>query len=187
MIVVEDTIVSDELVEKKFVCDIQKCKGECCVAGDAGAPLELEEVSYLEDYIDEILPFLRKEGQEAIKKNGVFEYDYEGDIVTPLINGEECAFTIFDDNGIASCGIEKAFEKGIIDFQKPISCHLYPIRITKHNDYDAINYHQWEVCKDACTLGEKLGVPVYKFLKTPLIRKYGEKWFAKLEEEIKNR
>ncbi|MEA3504316.1 MAG: DUF3109 family protein [Bacteroidota bacterium] len=187
MIVIENTIVSDDLAEVKFVCNISKCKGECCVAGDAGAPLELEEVSYLEDYIDEILPYITEEGREAIKKTGVFEYDFEGDIVTPLINGEECAFTIFDNNGVASCGIEKAYEDKKIDFQKPISCHLYPIRITKHTDYEAVNYHKWDVCSDACTLGKQLGVPLYKFLKDPLIRKYGKKWYALLEKEIENK
>ena len=182
MITIDNTIISNELIEKKFVCDLKKCKGECCVEGDEGAPLEEEEISIIEDYIDRIKPYMTEEGRKVVEKIGVFDYGADGDFVTPLVNERECAFTIFE-NGIAFCAIEKAFLEKEIDFQKPISCHLYPIRIQKYKDFEAVNYHQWHVCNCAVKLGEKLDVPVYEFLKEPLIRKYGEQWYKKLEEE----
>ncbi|MDQ3045912.1 MAG: DUF3109 family protein [Bacteroidota bacterium] len=180
MIAIDNTIVSEHLLEKKFVCDLNACKGECCVAGDSGAPLDLEEIAIMEDILDVVLPYLPKEGQKAIKKQGVFVIDDDGDYTTPLVKGAHCAFTIFD-NGTAKCGIEQAFYDGKVSWKKPISCHLYPVRITKYKDYDAVNYHKWEVCKPACECGAKLDVPVYKFLREPLIRKYGEAWYKQLE------
>jgi len=184
MITIDNTIISDELIEKKFVCDLKKCKGECCVEGDEGAPLEEEEISIIEDYIDLIKPYMTEQGRKVVEKTGVFDYGADGDFVTPLVNDCECAFTILKD-GIAFCAIEKAFLEKKINFQKPISCHLYPVRIKKYKDFEAVNYHQWHVCNPATKLGEKLGVPVYKFLKEPLIRKYGKQWYQKLKEEAK--
>ena len=180
MIAIDNTIVSEHLLEKKFVCDLSACKGECCVAGDSGAPLELDEIAILEDILDEVLPYLPKDGVKAIKKHGVSVIDDDGDYTTPLVKGKHCAFTIFD-KGIAKCGIEQAHLDGKVKWKKPISCHLYPVRITKYKDYDAVNYHKWEICKPACECGKKLDVPVYKFLKAPLIRKYGEAWYKQLE------
>lgn len=187
MIAIDNTIISEHLIEKKFVCDISACKGECCVAGDSGAPLELEEIGILEDILDEVKPYVPKDGWKAIVKQGVFVIDEDGDYTTPLMNGKHCAFTYFEE-GIAKCAIEKAYYEGKINWKKPISCHLYPVRITKYKDYEAVNYHQWDICKAACTCGTKLDVPVYKFLKEPLIRKYGEDWYKQLElaAELKN-
>jgi len=184
MIAIENTVVSDDVHKVCFVCDLNKCKGICCVEGDAGAPLDEEEISILEDEIDEILPYLTQGGLKSIEENGVFDYDSLGNYVTPLINHRECAFCYFDE-GIAKCAIEKAFEEGKVKFQKPISCHLYPIRIQKYKDFDAVNYHKWPVCEKALVNGKRLNVTVFEFLKVPLIRKYGAKWYKELEKIIK--
>jgi hypothetical protein len=180
MIAIDNTIVSEHLLEKKFVCDINACKGECCVAGDSGAPLEIDEIAIMEDILDKVLPYVPKDGQKAIKKQGVFVIDEDGDYTTPLVKGAHCAFTYFEE-GIAKCAIEKAYYAGEVSWKKPVSCHLYPVRITKYKNYDAVNYHKWEVCKPACECGAKLDVPVYKFLKEPLIRKFGKDWYKQLE------
>ena len=187
MIAIGDTIVSEHLLEKKFVCDLNACKGECCVAGDAGAPLDEDELEKLKKVFPKVKPYMQPEGVKAVKEQGVYVFDEDGDYVTPLIDGKECAFTIFDEKGIAKCAIEQAYLEGKIDYKKPISCHLYPVRITKYKDYDAVNYHKWEVCRAACRCGDKLNVPVYRFLKEPLIRKYGEDWYKQLEMADKMR
>ncbi len=181
MISIDNTRISDDIVEEKFVCDLIKCKGACCVGGESGAPLEEDEKEILENIYDKVKPYLTKEGIEAIEKYGLYVKDMDDDLVTPLINGDgACAYTIFE-NGIAHCGIEKAYREKKIDFQKPISCHLYPIRITKYKNYDAVNYHEWDLCKPACARGKKLQVPVYIFLKDSLVRKYGSDWYEKLK------
>ena len=180
MIAIDKTLISEELLEQKFVCDLVACKGACCVKGDAGAPLEDEEASILEDILEEIKPYMEKEGLKAVEKKGVSEIDVDGELTTVLIKGKECAFVRFE-NGNAKCSIEKAYEEGKINFRKPISCHLYPVRITKSKHYDAVNYDRWEICKPACVCGDKLNVPVYRFLREPLIRKYGEDWYKQLE------
>ena len=181
MIKIGNTVVSDQLIEFKFICNLDKCKGACCVAGDAGAPLEEEEISLLEDFKDVILPFMTEGGQKAVLEIGVFDYDVFGEFVTPLVNGVECAFTNFE-RGVAYCAIERAYEEGIIQFQKPVSCHLYPVRITKYEHFTAVNYHKWQICKSALKLGKKEGVPLYVFLKEPLIRKFGVAWYENLSE-----
>ncbi len=181
MIAIDNTLVSDDLLDRKFVCDLHACKGECCVAGDSGAPLEKEEEEILRSILPVIKPYMNAEGIEEIEKMGVAVIDSDGDLVTPLVDGvKHCAFVIFE-NSIAKCAIEKAFYDGIVNFKKPISCHLYPVRITKFKEFDAVNYQEWEVCKPACKCGEQLDVPVYKFLKEPLIRKYGKAWYQQLE------
>lgn len=181
MISIEDTLVSDDIISRKFVCNLQKCKGECCVAGDSGAPLEKEELKILKDILPKIKDYIPKEGQDAIALEGVHVVDEDGDDVTPLVNGNKhCAFVYFDDQEVAKCSIEKAHNEGVIDFKKPISCHLYPIRVTKYKTYTAVNYHRWEVCNDACILGRELKVPVFQFLKEPLIRKFGNDWYEAL-------
>jgi len=181
MIVIENTIVSDDVVDKQFICNLDACKGECCVAGVSGAPLEKEETEILDKIYDKVKPYLTERGIRAIEKYGKHEIDGDGDMVTPLVNGkDECAYTIFE-NGIASCGIEKAHREGKIDFQKPISCHLYPIRIKKYKDYEAVNYDRWSICSPACALGKKEGVHVFEFVKKAVIRKYGENWYKQLE------
>ncbi len=184
MIVIDNTIISDDLINISFVCDLTKCKGHCCVEGDAGAPLEEFEISIIEDILDEVKPYMNEKGQEVIEKTGVFDYDSGGSFVTPLVNNHECAFVIFED-GIAMCAIEKAFLDGHIDFMKPISCHLYPVRITKHESYDAVNYHKWQVCNKALKKGNKENVPLFEFLREPLIRKYGRNWYNKLIKELR--
>lgn len=186
MIAIDNTLVSEDILEKKFVCDLNACKGACCVAGDSGAPLDKEELDVLDSVVEKVKPYMTKKGLKAIEKNGSFVVDGDGDFTTTLVApGEECAFVYFDEQNIAKCAIEKAYLEKKITWQKPISCHLYPIRIKKTKTYDAVNYDRWEVCKPACSCGEKLNVPVYKFLKTPLIRKYGNKWFKQLEQAAK--
>ena len=181
MIMIDDKLVSDELFEKKFVCDLGACKGACCVEGESGAPLEEEELDILEGVIDEVKPYMRKEGLAAIEKSGLYEIDTDGEYVTPLVRGKECAYVSFDRNGTAKCSIEQAYRDGKINFPKPVSCHLYPIRLTELKDFTALNFHHWPICKPAHTCGAKLDVKVYRFLKEPLIRKFGDSFFEKLQ------
>ncbi|MBL7918845.1 MAG: DUF3109 family protein [Bacteroidia bacterium] len=186
MIAIDRTLISEDLLEKKFVCDLNACKGACCVAGDSGAPLDKEELEVLDSVVEKVKPYMVKKGIKAIEKYGTYVVDGDGDYTTTLVSpGAECAFVFFDENKIAKCAIEQAYYDGKIDWKKPISCHLYPVRITKHKEYDAVNYDKWSVCKPACSCGEKLNVPVYKFLKDPLIRKYGKEWFKALEKSAK--
>ena len=174
------TIISRDLIEKNFVCDLKKCKGICCVEGDSGAPLEKNEVEILERDLEKIKPYLREEGRKAIDEQGVYVIDWDSEFVTPLVNKKECAFAIFEDD-IALCGIEKAFLDGATGFRKPISCYLYPVRVKSYNKFDAVNYDRWEICKPAVALGNELKTPVYKFLKEPLQQKYGKEWYKNLE------
>jgi hypothetical protein len=181
MISIENTLVSDDLISKEFVCNIAKCKGACCVEGEAGAPLEKEEVVFLQKNYPKIKPYLNDKGTQAIEEQGVFVKGLDGDFETPLVKGKECAYTVFSENGTASCGIEKAHQQGAIDFQKPISCHLYPVRIQHYDKMTAVNYHAWSICSDACDLGTTLKIPVYQFVKKALIRKFGTAWYRALE------
>ncbi len=176
------TIVSEEIIENDFVCNLNTCKGACCIDGDAGAPLDKKELIILEEIYPRIKPYLRKEGIEAIEEQGLYTTNEDGEHETPLIDGADCAFVIFDDQKIALCAIEEAYNQGDVTFKKPLSCHLYPIRVQDYSSFAAINYHKWQVCDDACVLGKELQVPVYKFLKQALIRKFGEDWFTKLEQ-----
>lgn len=182
MIELGKTIISQDIFEKVFVCNLSACKGACCIEGDGGAPVTQDEIKILEEIYPKVEPYLRPEGIAAIKKQGTSVQDWDGEMVTPLVNGKECAYVIFDEKGITKCGIEKAYEDGVVDFKKPISCHLYPIRVTHYRDFDALNYHKWNICSPACTLGAELKVPVYRFLKDALIRKYGEDWYAEVEQ-----
>jgi hypothetical protein len=180
MIEIGKTLISTELLEEHFVCDLNKCKGECCIAGDYGAPLDKSELKEIEKYYPIVKPLLQERALKSLEEQGLYMKDDEGDWVTPLINGnEECAFTIFE-NGIAKCSFEKAYYDGQIPWKKPISCHLYPVRIKKLKNYDALNYDRWDVCAPACKLGKSLKVPVYQFLKESLTRKYGEEWYKEL-------
>jgi hypothetical protein len=175
-------IVSEEIIEKDFVCNLSACKGACCVKGDAGAPLEKDEINILATIYDTVKPFLRKEGIEAIEQQGAYIVTENGELETPLVNGAECAYVTFDDKQTALCGIEEAYNKGLIDWKKPISCHLYPVRVEDYSEFAAVNYHRWPICDDACTLGKELQVPIYKFVKEALIRKFGEDWYMELEK-----
>ena len=183
MIIVDDVLVSDDIKDIYFACNLKACNGDCCVEGDAGAPLEEEEISILEDYLDEIIPYMTKEGVEAVKLTGVFDYDVDAEYVTTLVNNRECAFVYFE-KGIALCAIEKAWLEGKIKFRKPVSCHLYPVRIDKVGDKRAVNYHRWSICVPALKAGRKAGVPLYQYLKEPLIRYFGEAWYEKLVKAI---
>ncbi len=186
MILIDDTVISDDIKEQFFVCDLEKCKGACCIEGDLGAPLEKNELEILDKIYQKVKPYLSQEGIDVIDKQGTYLLDEEGDYSTPTLNGRECAYSVYDEKGILKCGIEQAYNDGKVKFRKPISCHLYPIRITKYGHYEAINYDQWHICSPACSLGKSLGVPVYKFLKEALIRRYGESWYDQLTAEIED-
>ena len=185
MFQLKNTIVSDDIIEKDFVCNLNACKGECCIAGEAGAPLETDEVHILQDIYPKVKPFLRPEGIQAIEQQGTHITTPLQDLETPLVDGKECAYVTFNEKGYASCGIEDAYNAGEITFKKPISCHLYPVRIQKYSSFLAVNYHKWPICDDACTLGQKLKVPVYKFVKDALTRKFGKEWYDQLENIAK--
>lgn len=175
------TIVSEEIIENDFVCNLNACKGACCVDGDAGAPLEEKETEKLVDIYSKVKPFLRPEGIEVIEKDGAFVKGEDGEWETPLINGSECAYVIFDEKNIAKCGIEEAYNQGKIKWKKPVSCHLYPVRVREYTGLTAVNYHKWQICDPACLLGEELKVPIYKFVKDALVRKFGKAWYEELE------
>lgn len=179
------TIVSESIIEKDFVCNLSACKGACCIEGDAGAPLEESEAKMLEDIYPKVKPFLRPEGIKAIESQGTSITTAFGDFETPLIDNADCAYVIFDDNNTALCGIEEAYNQGEISWKKPVSCHLYPIRVKDYSEFSAVNYEQWDICDDACVLGKELQVPVYKFVKEALIRKFGEDWYSELEKTAK--
>ena len=181
MIQLGKTLISADIFEEYFACDLAQCHGECCVAGDAGAPLEKSELAILDRIYPEIRPYMRPEGIRAVEQQGKYVKDATGEYVTPLVEGKECAYTVFE-NGTAYCAIEKAYRDGRIDFPKPVSCHLYPIRITEYTHFTAVNYHRWEICSAACALGQKLKIPLYRFLKEPLIRRFGAGWYAELEQ-----
>lgn len=181
MFQVGNAIVSDEILENEFVCNLSACKGQCCVDGDAGAPLDKEETAILDQIYDKVKPYLRQEGIASIENQGRWIIGEDGDYETPLVNGSECAYVIFDGK-TALCAIEQAYNEGVVEYKKPISCHLYPIRIKEYSQFSAVNYHHWHICDDACSLGKELEVPVYKFLKGPLIRKFGEDWYEELEQ-----
>lgn len=181
MIQIQDVIVSLDIFREKFLCDLDACKGECCVEGDAGAPVELDEVVRLEEVLPVVWDDLSPAAREVIDRQGVVYPDRDGELVTSIVNGKDCVFTCYDERGCCCCAIEKAYREGKTNFYKPISCHLYPIRVGHYGPYKALNYHRWSVCRAAVLLGEKEDVPVYKFLKEPLTRKFGEAWYAELE------
>lgn len=182
MIAIDNTLISEEIFDKQFVCDLNACKGACCVKGDYGAPLEKEELEIIDKIYDKVTPYMTPAGIAAVEKQGRYLLYEKKEWVTPLIKGKECAYTYFEKDGTAKCAIEQAYYDGKVDWKKPISCHLYPIRITKQRTgTEAINYDRWSICKAACKLGESLKVPVYKFLKESLTRKYGEEWYKQLE------
>jgi hypothetical protein len=181
MIEIGDTIISRDLLHNAFVCDLAACKGACCVEGDSGAPLEEDERAILDKEYEAIKPYLLDEGRKAIDRQGSSVIDSDGDLGTPLVEEGACAYAIFE-NGKALCGIEKAWKAGATAFRKPISCHLYPVRVSSYSSFQAVNYHRWKICDPACRLGAQLEVPVYVFLKDALIRRFGLKWYHELEQ-----
>lgn len=175
------TIVSEEILERDFVCNLSACKGNCCIDGDAGAPLSAEETKIMEEIYPKVKPYLRPEGIAAIEALGTWVKGEDGDFETTLIEGKDCAYVIFD-GATALCGIEQAYNEGIVSWKKPVSCHLYPIRVKDFSEFTAVNYDKWDICNDACTLGKELQVPVYKFVKEALVRRFGEDWYLELEK-----
>jgi hypothetical protein len=186
MIQIGEILVSDDIKDVEFVCHLDKCKGACCVEGDLGAPLDEDELPIMHAIQDAVKPFLTPEGIKAIEEQGPYILDEDGDYSTPTIGGKECAYALYDEKGILKCGIEQAYLAGKVTYRKPISCHLYPIRITKKKSLEAVNYHKWKICAPACSYGKSLQVPLYKFLKDPLIRKYGESWYNDLVKAIES-
>lgn len=180
MLQIGKTLISFDVFEKKFCCDIAVCKGICCVEGDSGAPLEKSEPRNIEKNYGSIKKYMKPSGIAAVEQQGFAVVDRDGDLVTPLINGGECAYAI-EEKGSCWCAIEKAWAEGKCDFRKPVSCHLYPIRITKFPEFEALNYNKWDVCACARIKGEREGIPLYRFLKEALIARYGEEWYQEVE------
>lgn len=175
------TIVSEAILENQFVCNLSACHGACCVDGDAGAPLLESELEILERIYPDVKPFLRPEGIAAIEAQGTFVVGTDGTLETPLIDERDCAYVIFDGK-TALCGIEQAYNQGVIDWKKPVSCHLYPVRVKDFSEFAAVNYDEWDICDPACVLGAELKVPVYKFVKEALVRRFGQAWYDELEK-----
>lgn len=185
MFVIKDTLVSLDLIERFFVCDLTVCKGQCCIDGDAGAPLLENEKDALEKYKKKILPLLTPGGKKAIVNDGVSYYDSDGDLVTSLIEGCNCAFSVFEENGVCLCALEKGYREGLLPNLKPSSCFLYPVRLQQIGPMTAVNLHKWKICQCAEKNGKKLNVRAYQFLKEPLIRKFGNEWYEELESVAK--
>lgn len=179
MLEIGRTIVSLDILEKQFLCDLLKCKGACCVEGDSGAPVTLEEAKLIEEAYPEVFPYIQESHRAEVSKQGFAVIDSDGDLVTPLVNNKQCVYT-YEENGILKCGIEKAFLNGKINFRKPVSCHLFPIRITEYKRFDAVNYQKLDICKPGRECGKSEKLPLYVFLKEPLIRKYGNEWYEQL-------
>lgn len=189
MIQIDDTIISTDLFDTRFCCDLSVCKGECCVEGDSGAPLERAELAKLEEVLPVVWDDLSEKSKAVIERQGVSYVDVEGDLVTSIVGQGECVFSRFEEDGTCICAIEKAYREGRVGFYKPISCHLYPVRLeTLRNGTVALNVHRWKVCRCAFAKGQEENVPLYVFLKEPLIRRFGKEWYEKVEiaaEELK--
>lgn len=190
MLIVKDCIVSDHLADLCFACDLAKCKGRCCVEGDSGAPLLESEVAEMEKALPSVLPYMTEKGREAVRLQGVAVRDKDGDLGTPLVDGKECAFTVWTDDGTALCAIEKAWREARpatpdTPFIKPVSCHLYPVRVEEYGEFTAVNYHEWEVCRCAVSKDNPQRRPLYEYLKEPLVRRFGQEWYDELVNEVK--
>ena len=182
MLQIGDALVSLDLIEQFFCCNLDKCLGECCIEGDAGAPISKQEYEKIKEILPEIWDDLLPQAQDVIKKQGVGYIDEEGDLVTSIVDGKNCVFTCYGNNGMCYCAIEKAYREGRIDYYKPISCHLYPVRLIEYPQFTAVNYHRWKICKAAEVLGRKENIRLYQFLKEPLIRRFGKEWYDELCE-----
>lgn len=180
MLEIRNTLVSLDLIEQFFCCDLDACLGECCIEGDAGAPISREEYDKLKEILPAVWDDLLPAAQRVIEESGVGYIDSDGDLVTSIVDGKNCVFTCYGKNGMCYCAIEKAYREGRIDFYKPISCHLYPVRITDYPDFSAVNYHKWKICKAAQVLGRQKGIRLYQFLAGPLIRRFGKEWYDEL-------
>src|SRR5574344_933200 len=184
MIQIGDVIVSLDVLRAKFCCDLNDCHGYCCVEGDSGSPIEQDEVAALEEALPVVWHDLSEKAKSVIDRQGVVYNDRDGDLVTSIVEGKDCVFTCYDEKGCCYCALEKAYREGKSGFYKPISCHLYPIRVSDFGSCKALNYHRWDVCKAAVVLGESKDIPLYKFLKEPLVRKFGAAWYAELEDTV---
>lgn len=181
MIEIDDKIVSDEILLEPFLCDLKRCKGACCVEGDAGAPLEADEVALLEKEYPNYAPYMTDEGRRAVQEQGYAVLDDDGDLTTPLVGGAECAYSVME-NGVTLCAIERACRDGRCGFIKPVSCHLYPIRVVRFsNGAYGLNYHRWHICSPAVRCGRRAGVPVYRALREPIVRRFGEEFYKAME------
>ena len=185
MLQIDNTLISLDLIEQKFKCDLKKCKGACCLHGDSGAPLEEDEKKALKEIFPKIKSYLPKKNLHSLKKEGLYYKDKEGDWVTTLVDGKQCAYS-FLENDIYYCAIEKAYINNKINFRKPLSCHLYPVRTKNYTDFTAINYEEWEICKPAIIQGKEEGLILFEFLKIPLIKKFGIKWYDELKNAAKD-
>lgn len=180
MLEIQNTLVSLDLIERFFCCDLDSCLGACCVEGDAGAPITVEEKAQIEQELPKVFKELLPGAQREIQENGVSYIDEEDDLVTTIVNGRDCVFTCYDKGGKCLCAFERAFREGRCNFKKPISCHLYPVRITEYTAFTAVNLHRWKICRPAEILGRKLGLRAYQFLKEPLIARFGNDWYKEL-------
>lgn len=180
MLQIQNTLVSLDFIEHFFLCDLNECRGECCIEGDAGAPITEEELKTLKRLLPIVWDDLTPAAKQIIKEQGVAYIDEDGDLVTSIVNGKDCVFTTYEKNGMCLCAIEKAFREGKSDFYKPISCHLYPARLSEYSEFTAINYHRWKICRCAELLGKKKNIRIYQFLKEPLIRRFGKEWYDEL-------
>lgn len=180
MLQIQNTLVSLDLAERFFCCDLDACRGECCIEGDAGAPITEEERREIERILPEIVDDMIPAGRREVEENGVAYVDEEGDLVTTIVDGRNCAFTCYGPDGLCLCAIEKACREGRINFLKPSSCHLYPLRLTEYPTFIAVNYHRWKICRPAEALGRKLGIRLYQFLREPLIKRFGQEWYDEL-------
>lgn len=181
MLQIKDTLVSLDLVEEYFECDLSRCLGECCVEGDAGAPLSLEEMERIEMHRDAILPLLTPAGRRVMEEQGAGYYDPDGDLVTSIVDGRDCIFTTYAPGGICLCALEKAYREGALPDLKPMSCRLYPVRLKEYAGFTAVNFHHWKICRGAKTCGRGKGVRAYEFLRGPLERKFGKEWWQELD------
>ncbi|MBO6515966.1 MAG: DUF3109 family protein [Bacteroidia bacterium] len=186
MIIHENTLISDDLLKEFFACDIQRCKGACCIEGDKGAPISKEEVVEIERIMEPVLEELSPEHRDFIQKNGFYEEDDDGELVTTCLDDGKCCFVVEQGNGVLGCGIENAFYKNKVDFVKPISCHLYPVRIREFDTYTTLNYHEWYLCQAACSKGRSEQIKVYEFTETALRRRFGDDWYEGLVEIDRN-
>ena len=182
MIQIGNTLVSDDLLTEAFVCDLNACKGACCVEGEYGAPLTQDEADELAHLQDQIAPYLSDEGKATIADQGAWITGEDGELETPLMPTGHCAYVIEDADKKLKCGLETVHQEGVLSFKKPLSCHLYPVRAQQYSSFEAVNYHQWDICGAACALGSSLKVKVYVFVKEALVRKFGEEWYAALEK-----
>lgn len=177
---IDNILVSSDIITEKFCCDLSKCKGVCCVEGDAGAPVTIDEIAGIEDSLDVVWGDMSAQAQSVVDRQGVAYTDRDGDLVTSIVDGKDCVFTCYED-GCCLCALERAYRQGKTAFVKPISCALYPIREKSFADGSvALNYNRWDVCRDAVAKGKEIGLPVYKFLEQPLVRRFGRAWYDEL-------